>query len=71
MEDELDGRIAAMEMALLTVITALEDIPETAIAFRLRHTRARIEMHDPESPRTLAALETFDRFLPLSNQADD
>lgn len=63
MDDELDGRISALEMALLTVTMAMEDIPQTAIQFRLRHARSRMARHEPGSERTKTALEYFDRFL--------
>ncbi|KQV33140.1 MULTISPECIES: hypothetical protein [unclassified Rhizobium] len=70
MDEETDGRLAAMELAILSVVMALEDMPETAIKYRLGVARSRMAAKDPESVRTISALETFDRLFPITHDRD-
>lgn len=62
MDNELEVRLKAMEMALITVIMTIEDINAPLIRDRLAHTRERISTTYTDPHTNKLVLEYFDKF---------
>ncbi|PWK65867.1 hypothetical protein C8K44_11582 [Aminobacter sp. AP02] len=60
MDEDLEARLRATEIALMAIISTLEQIPESGITQVLVAARARFSQRDPESTLTQRTLDWFD-----------